>query len=338
MAGSDTNTIAAEALKLAMTTVSNSNPVVFPAVFCPTTIAACSAGIAEQAERFVVALSLAEAETLRRLVHLKHTVLGQAAVALHTVDGRLVDKSDNYWPAPATAPGTAKLTEQSLLCMRFFNCEMYFQRDRHLWGDTPLARLFAPQEEWRLLPARAVVEQARVAIKRAIASRGVDPYDVFARLDADHDGAVTYEQVQRLFEWLRLGFSPGDCYEVARMADPQGSGLVTLAQLQNVLALATPDTVSAQLRELELKRQVRQALKGATVGRWQCRNCSYINVPTDTTCAICEYGWTGQRECPRDKWVCASEKGGCTFFNPKSNFYCEMCNRSRPDLANIRLL
>ena len=27
--------------------------------------------------------------------------------------------------------------------------------------------------------------------------------------------------------------------------------------------------------------------------------------------------------------------GGCTFFNPKNLFYCEVCGRVRPDLANI---
>ena len=34
--------------------------------------------------------------------------------------------------------------------------------------------------------------------------------------------------------------------------------------------------------------------------------------------------------------MCAGELGGCTFFNPKTSFYCEMCNRARPDTASLK--
>lgn len=64
----------------------------------------------------------------------------------------------------------------------------------------------------------------------------------------------------------------------------------------------------------------------------------FVIFKKDTTCAMCESGWTGRRECPRDKWVCSPEKGGCTYFNSKSQFYCEVCNRARPDLAGHRLV
>lgn len=88
-----------------------------------------------------------------------------------------------------------------------------------------------------------------------------------------------------------------------------------------------------RIDESKAKKMMKKMLsEGAS--RWVCGNCTFINSANDTTCAICELGWTGRRECPKDKWVCAGEKGGCTFFNPKSQFYCEVCNRARPDLAS----
>ena len=68
----------------------------------------------------------------------------------------------------------------------------------------------------------------------------------------------------------------------------------------------------------------------------QCQNCTFINDIRQTTCQMCELGWSGRRECPQGKWMCAVEDGGCSFFNPTSQFYCEMCNRARPDLSSVR--
>ncbi|CAI5722768.1 unnamed protein product [Hyaloperonospora brassicae] len=69
---------------------------------------------------------------------------------------------------------------------------------------------------------------------------------------------------------------------------------------------------------------------------WRCSNCTFINQSDDATCAICELDLAGQRGVPRGKWMCAGEQGGCTFFNPMSAFYCEVCDRARPDLVSTR--
>ena len=39
------------------------------------------------------------------------------------------------------------------------------------------------------------------------------------------------------------------------------------------------------------------------------RNCSFMNSALSSTCAVCDYGWTGQRECPSDKWCCTASTG-----------------------------
>ena len=39
--------------------------------------------------------------------------------------------------------------------------------------------------------------------------------------------------------------------------------------------------------------------------------------------------WGGVRVCPPDKWECSVAKGGCSYFNPKTLFYCDMCSKVR---------
>lgn len=48
--------------------------------------------------RYVVAISLAEAETLRKIIHSNQRILSTASLALHSLDGRILDASDNYTP------------------------------------------------------------------------------------------------------------------------------------------------------------------------------------------------------------------------------------------------
>lgn len=40
--------------------------------------------------------------------------------------------------------------------------------------------------------------------------------------------------------------------------------------------------------------------------------------------------------CPDDHWVCSLEYGGCSKVNPKTEFYCSACEKSRPGLAHVR--
>merc|ERR1711988_1699259 len=42
------------------------------------------------------------------------------------------------------------------------------------------------------------------------------------------------------------------------------------------------------------------------------------------------------RRCPPDKWECSVAQGGCSYFNPKTLFYCDMCSKARPDLSAVR--
>jgi hypothetical protein len=65
-------------------------------------------------------------------------------------------------------------------------------------------------------------------------------------------------------------------------------------------------------------------------------NCTFINFASDKSCQICGYGREGRLVVPPNKWMCDPTSGGCTFFNDNTNFYCQQCDRSRPDLASVR--
>mmetsp|Transcript_38587 Transcript_38587/g.119257 ORF Transcript_38587/g.119257 Transcript_38587/m.119257 type:complete len:640 (-) Transcript_38587:150-2069(-) len=91
---------------------------------------------------------------------------------------------------------------------------------------------------------------------------------------------------------------------------------------------------------------------GPALDPWPCPTCTFINEGTSRYCAMCNTdsgrdvggadaaasaaALTGHMEVPEGYWVCAPEKGGCSKFNPNSQFYCEVCDRSRPDLATLR--
>jgi hypothetical protein len=119
----------------------------------------------------------------------------------------------------------------------FLECLRLRRRERNLWGDTPLAKIFTPQDEWHLLRARAKVEQISDAIGKAIRERKIDPIMAFSRVDSDADGNVTYDELQRALEWMRLGFAPRDYYEVARLVDKGNNGYVLVARRTCLLGL-----------------------------------------------------------------------------------------------------
>jgi len=311
----------------------------------------------DAAPRYVSVVTLAEGETLRRMLHSGQRVAAFAGLALRTADGAILDSSRLF--QPHSGPGVG--VDGAVQCLRFFNCDFYFtdteidllleglkessvpdrvgffseclrlrRRERNLWGDTPLAKVLTEPESWHLLGAKAKLEQVTRAISSAMCGRRAEPIAAFHAHDGDHDGFLTFAEVQRALDSLRLGFSPLDIAEVARLADQDADGKVGLQEYCVAFDLqAASDKVAAMMAAEEQN-------KPPEVQKWQCQNCTFINDIRQTTCTMCELGWSGRRECPKGKWMCGVESGGCSFFNPNSQFYCEMCNRARQDLASVR--
>lgn len=314
--------------------------------------------------RFQVAVSLAEGETLRRIIHSRQGLLRSAGLALRSVEGALLDQSHlmatlsqegapiHGKPAAASSALDASQRQAGLLCLRFVNNEMFFapeevdvllaalegvpvadrvafftetlrlrRRERNRWADTPLNKVLTERDAWHLLGARAKLEQFNAAL---IARRAVDLLATFRRFDEDNDGRLNYAELQRCFESLQLGFAPRDLAEIIPLADPTHTGYVSEEQLRATFAVReTPDAADAMDEQADV---------GDEPAIWQCRNCTFINPLSERTCAVCELGWTGERECPPGKWTCE----GCTFFNPNALFYCDVCGRVRSDLSSVR--
>eukprot|EP00516_Mucochytrium_quahogii_P008420 CAMPEP_0203758104 /NCGR_PEP_ID=MMETSP0098-20131031/10854_1 /ASSEMBLY_ACC=CAM_ASM_000208 /TAXON_ID=96639 /ORGANISM=" , Strain NY0313808BC1" /LENGTH=3866 /DNA_ID=CAMNT_0050650355 /DNA_START=244 /DNA_END=11840 /DNA_ORIENTATION=- len=300
---------------------------------------------------YYVAISLSEAETLRRVLHTNQSRSLSDFSLLSIEDGGRIDgscgKSSPFLP---------------LACLRFVNCDMYYtdeelvclektfknnsigerihffedclrlrRREKHLWGDTPLARLFTEKGEWHLLEARAKLQQMSLALLRMLSSKknSLDVVGLFSRADSDNDGALSYSEMQRMLEGLQLGFSPADVATIVRLTDKDGSKSISWKTFIDAFKL--PEELLAQSMErnhLDLEAEKANS-------RWQCSNCTYINFASDVACDVCGYGWAGTLHVPSDKWMCDPAYGGCTFFNPEGHFYCEMCNKSKPSLQSV---
>ena len=150
----------------------------------------------------------------------------------------------------------------------FAECLRLRRRERHLWSDTPLAKVLTVPEEWHLLAARAKLEQMSRAICGAMCSRKVrlslslvlalymympislhspsydqaDPVAAFYAADGDGDGYLTLAEMQRALESLRLGFSPLDIAEIATLADRDGDGRVDLKDTLTPRPRPRPDS------------------------------------------------------------------------------------------------
>jgi len=313
----------------------------------------------EISPRYLAALSLAEGETIRRILHSRQPVLDMCAIALRTIDGQAIDMSVHYYPEATPEKEAHDLVTMGLQCLKFINCEMYYsdkeievlehalcrvslqdrkvfflenlrlrRRERNIWEDTPLAKLFVPSQEWHLLRTRAMIEKIGVAVRKAIRRRAgtskFNPYTVFDKWDANGEGSLGHEQMLEVMAALNLDFSPGD-YHQALQLFPKENGKITRTVFQSILMLPSESSI------LDL-HQVHAANKGIPPSYWQCPNDTFLNPPDTTVCLMCGLGATGRYEPGRDQWGCIT----CSLFNNVSDFFCSACGHARPDYAHLR--
>lgn len=306
----------------------------------------------DEGHRYLVLVTLAEAETLRWLARSSSSSsspLRDVGFALRSLGGRPLEASAGF------VRGEEKI-DRLLSLVRLFNCEMFFtkveletleaqlhevplhlrqnwfeellrlrrRRARFLWLDTPVAKLFTPQEEWKSLRAQSL----RCALQRALRHFAGPLEDLEALLRPMSPDALGQHLLR-----LRLGFAASDVQDAVNML-PLTGGMVVAEEAFEVPAALAAQRERRGLKAAELAQAEAEHLEKAQ-RVWSCRNCTFMNSALSNTCAVCDYGWTGQRECPSDKWCCSASTGGCTFFNPKTLFYCEVCGRVRPDLASM---
>ena len=148
------------------------------------------------------------------------------------------------------------------------------RRLRKSWEQTPLAKLFALEDEWSMLKLRAQVARTREAIK----ARGLLLHDAFLKFDYSRTGMLTLDEVYGAFEWLRIPVQPAEVLFFVRSVsredhvtyndfmellcppeDEEGG----LALLENISAAAEAEAGGA-LQPVVVKRQLsRIAPKGS---------------------------------------------------------------------------
>ena len=325
----------------------------------------------EGPDRYWIALSLQEAETLRRVLHTPSVkahkqTLAQSDVALRCIDsfsseGLVLDRSPRF----GEKFGGLGAAKQAVQIFRFFNNEFYYtpeeievllsalkgstpderlahfegslrlrRRERNLWDDTPIAKLFTDEKEWHLLSARAKIKHFIDAIQRAIKTRTppLDPISLFSSFDEAGKGVLKSTQLTRCLESMQLGFSPADIGIVVSTLLGETGEVMPYEEYINAFRL------EGFVEMMEKRQREEDEKSAASKRRWQCQMCSYINQSSmNPTCEMCGYGLNGYVvEVPRDQWMCEPSRGGCSMFNSKSLFYCEVCERARPGFDSVR--
>ncbi|GAB5371987.1 hypothetical protein AAMO2058_001626900 [Amorphochlora amoebiformis] len=205
-----------------------------------------------QKGRYFVALTLAEAETIRRAIHVrgnrpffegKNTVLSLRC---------LPDGFSRLDTSPMFQPSSTFQVEAARHSLRFLDCDMYYtaeelnillktlqgstirerenffslviacrRRTRKKWVECPIAKLFTLPDEFHLLKLRAGVERTREAIER----KGMQLQDAFTLFDIDENGVLSPEELYGALEWLGVSdLTPADIMDLVRHVDMNRDG------------------------------------------------------------------------------------------------------------------
>eukprot|EP00966_Prymnesium_polylepis_P300460 6943659-Prymnesium_polylepis.1 len=200
-----------------------------------------TSGVLRPAEdgRHFVLLSLAEAETIRCILHMRQgkPLVDGANVGLAL---RCIAAHDAVFDTSANLPPASKYQAAiSHNCFRFVDSAMHYKKPelgllltslpvppsarrlffsmvvscrRRLakrWEQTPLARLFHMEDEWALFKLEAL----RVRVREAIRARGLLLHDAFLLFDGDDDGLLSLPEVYGALSWLGV---TGDVQAQAR--------------------------------------------------------------------------------------------------------------------------
>ena len=190
----------------------------------------------EQSGRYFVLLSLAEAETIRCIMHMRQ---GKPLIpgADTTIALRCIPAHDTIFDVSGGHAAPQPYQQAvSHNCFRFIDSSMHFKpaelnillrsipelptrrriffsavvacrrRLKKAWSNTPLAKLFTLEDEWSMLKQRAQASALREGIK----GRGWRLYDAFHRFDANDDGLLSFAEVYGALNHLQIRATPQD--------------------------------------------------------------------------------------------------------------------------------
>ncbi|CAM9255641.1 unnamed protein product [Laminaria digitata] len=215
--------------------------------------------IEAQQGRFVVALSLQEAENLRGCLHIAGRGTGlvkesATTAALRLTDGTCLDSSWGYTEPPRYQ---RKVAEQ---CFRFLDSEARFgdreldmllrgvqDNDKYLreaWfvdvracrrrqqvpvERTPVSRVFLVPDEFHLLQHRATI----TAVRRRIETKGLLVRDAFIAFNSSRTGALSCSEMNGALEWLGIRVTPSQVHDIVRTVDLDCDGYVSWEEFKH---------------------------------------------------------------------------------------------------------
>eukprot|EP00397_Hematodinium_sp_SG-2012_P000007 GEMP01000007.1.p1 GENE.GEMP01000007.1~~GEMP01000007.1.p1 ORF type:complete len:5820 (+),score=1409.10 GEMP01000007.1:169-17628(+) len=205
--------------------------------------------------RFSVGVSLLEAETLRKIIHVRQTHDGllddvpelQIALRCVTVD-KIFDESAKYRDGPSFQREAVRQTLRLIDCQTYFSDSEVLALLRCIQSVEPFARqVFFEQivacrrrfaKNWRERPISVGLTTVSehhlllqtmlwVAVRKAIDGKDLALADAFHMFDADNDGLLAGEEVFGAVDYLGIPINALDVVELIDVADSTGDHFVT---------------------------------------------------------------------------------------------------------------
>merc|ERR1711998_793182 len=209
-------------------------------------------------------------------------------------------------------------------------------RERNLWADTPVAKLFTAESEWHLLGARSLADNLRSTLTGINLDGGNMPTNTLVHIFASvaqkeaRSAALSVEtnvgvkESRGVHSWTPSEDTLVDCiYKLY--------GLGGFLNTESLMRLCVDLKIQVKLVDVV---QMFHMLESENPDKLNL--AEFANSIANETCVMCNLGWDGRRQVPRDQWECSQMEGGCTKYNSNDKFYCEVCGKARPSLKSVR--
>lgn len=214
--------------------------------------------------RYFVAVSLDEAETIRGILHSKKlnnepcVQGGTLEIGLHMLSYATLDASTGLTTAPALQRATAeqafrfinsdlyyakKDVSTLLRCLHFnsveqrqtfFNevrsCRRRVQKD---WRETLVEPVLTTTDEYQWLEFHSMI----TAIRTRIAKKGMKLLDAFRAFDYNRDGLLSCSEFYGGLTWLGIEMERDDIYRLVKYIDKQHDGRIRFSDFEAVLSM-----------------------------------------------------------------------------------------------------
>ena len=224
---------------------------------------------AAQSGRYFFAITLAEAETIRRIIHLRSEKPivdgGSAFLSLRTLSGfnDVLDQSVGFLPPPEFQLQTAHqsfrffdgelfYTKHQLLLLvhalhqsRVFERQVFFEniiarkrRSKLEWSETPLRDVFLSQSELILAFPESLKTVLSLKVSSSPRSNDLETIDeIFISFSSTQNTLLNSADVFDMFHCLGFDLKPTEVATFIQAVDVNGDNLVSLGEFQDFLGL-----------------------------------------------------------------------------------------------------